>query len=83
MSDFVYFSLIFTAGTSIAGGMLAYLFMDGNGSGAAHKVSALDGRGFYRIDAYTVFPLLLTIDLLSKYSGGDLLWYCCTACSVP
>ena len=29
----------FTAGTSIAGGMLAYLFMDSNGSGAAHKVS--------------------------------------------
>jgi hypothetical protein len=25
------------AGTSIAGGMLAYLFMDGDGSGAAHK----------------------------------------------
>jgi len=25
------------AGTSIAGGMLAYLFMDSNGSGAAHK----------------------------------------------
>ena len=28
-----------TAGTSIAGGMLAYLFMDSDGSGAAHKVS--------------------------------------------
>ena len=30
---------IFTAGTSIAGGMLAYLFMDSNGSAATHKVS--------------------------------------------
>ena len=29
----------FTAGTSIAGGMLAYLFMDTDGSGDAHKVS--------------------------------------------
>ena len=33
--------LIFTAGTSIAGGMLAYLFMDSNGSGATHKVSEM------------------------------------------
>jgi hypothetical protein len=34
-------SLYTVAGTSIAGGMLAYLFMDSNGSGEAHKVSKM------------------------------------------